>query len=363
MSNPLILITVTVALIALSAFFVAVEFALLAAKRHRLEDAAASSRSARAALRSSAELTVVLAGSQLGITACTLALGAVTKPAVHDGLIPLLESTGLPEVVADVASFVLALVVVTFLHLVVGEMAPKSWAIAHPERSAILLALPMRIFMALFRPVLVGLNSLANWCLRRVGVEPVDEAHVGHDPQGLRQLVEHSAEVGVLAVEESERLAGALELQSMVIGDLVRDGSRPTAVSADATRADVRRAAVGSGHLRILVRETTTTRTSTDHRPGGPPVPDGAIVGVVHVRDTLADADDAPVAPHVRPVFRLAADTPVHRGLETMRQTRTQLAVVVDDRGVTQGVVTLPDLLRTLFGQDRFPPDHRPAAR
>src|SRR6478609_173947 len=131
----------TVALIALSAFFVAVEFALLAAKRYRLEEAAPRSRSARAAVRSSAELTVVLAGSQLGITACTLALGAVTKPAVQDLLTGPLTA--------------LNLLIVTFLHLVIGEMAPKSWAIAHPERSAILLALPMRAFMWLFRPMLI----------------------------------------------------------------------------------------------------------------------------------------------------------------------------------------------------------------
>ena len=143
-SQPWVVVAATVLIIALSAFFVAVEFALLAAKRHRLEDAAASSRSARAALRSSAELTIVLAGSQLGITACTLALGAVTKPAVHHAITPVLETWGLPLWTADVAAFVLALVVVTFLHLVVGEMAPKSWAIAHPERSATLLAGPMR---------------------------------------------------------------------------------------------------------------------------------------------------------------------------------------------------------------------------
>ena len=349
MSNPWILTAITAAIIALSAFFVAVEFALLAAKRHRLEDAAVTSRSARAALRSSGELTVVLAGSQLGITACTLALGAVTKPAVHDGLIPLLAATGLPAVVADVASFVLALIVVTFLHLVVGEMAPKSWAIAHPERSAILLAVPMRAFMAMFRPILTALNGMANWCLRRVGIEPVDEAHVGHDPQGLRQLVEHSARVGVLAVDESERLAGALELQSMVLGDLVRTGSRPTAVTPDSTVADVRTAAVRSGHLRILVRERALAAVGGPQH--GRPVGDGPITGVVHVRDTLADPPDTPITGHVRPVFSLAADTPVSRGLETMRQTRNQLAVVTDAAGEPQGVVTLPDLLRTLFPQ------------
>ena len=131
----------TALLIVLSAFFVAAEFALMAAKQHRLEERAGSA-AGRAALRNSAELTLVLAGSQLGITVCTLALGAITKPAVHHALTPLLAAWGIPLAVADVASFVLALVFVTFLHLVVGEMAPKSWAIAHPDvvRSALVVA-------------------------------------------------------------------------------------------------------------------------------------------------------------------------------------------------------------------------------
>src|SRR4051812_28348872 len=159
MSSPWVVVTVTVAIVALSAFFVAVEFAALAAKRHRLEEAAPTSRAARAALRNSSELTLLLAGSQLGITAATPALGAISKPAVHHWLTPLFTSWGLPLVAADVAAFILALLIVTFIHLVVGEMAPKSWAIAHPERSATLLALPMRAFMAVFRPPLRALEA------------------------------------------------------------------------------------------------------------------------------------------------------------------------------------------------------------
>src|SRR5215218_8241214 len=188
MSNPWIVLAVTVGLIAASAFFVAVEFALIAARRSRLEDAAPHSRAARAALRSASELSVLLAGSQLGITVCTLALGAVTKPAVHHWLVPAFQAWGAPLWLADVAGFVLALVVVTFLHLVIGEMAPKSWAIAHPETSATLLAIPMRGFMWLTRPLLTRLNELANACLRRVGVQPAETVASGRSPDDLRHL-------------------------------------------------------------------------------------------------------------------------------------------------------------------------------
>ena len=234
MSNPWIVLVATIGLIAASAFFVAVEFALIAARRSRLEDAAPHSRAARAALRSASELSVLLAGSQLGITVCTLALGAVTKPAVHYWLTPAVQGWGAPLWLADVVGFVLALLIVTFLHLVVGEMAPKSWAIAHPETSATMLAIPMRAFMFATRPVIVHLNHLANWCLRRVGVDPVDQVSTGQNPDALRHLVEHSATVGTLDERYRGHLASALELQALTVGDMVRPNAEPSSVPPEA---------------------------------------------------------------------------------------------------------------------------------
>ena len=331
MSNPVVVIAVTVLIIAASAFFVAIEFALLAARKHRLEDAAPTSRSARAALRSSNELTILLAGSQLGITAATLALGAITKPAVHHWITPVLEGWGAPLWVADVAGFVLALAIVTFLHLVVGEMAPKSWAIAHPETSATLLALPMRGFMWLTRPALIALNEAANWCLRRVGVEPTGHIASGRSPEDMRHLVEHSANVGALDAVYSDQLAGALDLRRLTVADLAARGTVPVAVPADATAADVRTAADRSGHLRILVED-----------------PDGTPARVVHVRDVLLAADDEPVADVARPAYVLAPTTPLHTALASMRETRNHLAVVPREEG-GHAVVTLADVLGRLF--------------
>jgi CBS domain containing-hemolysin-like protein len=340
--NPWVVLTATVVIVALSAFFVAVEFAALAAKRHRLEEAAPTSRSARAALRNSSELTLLLAGSQLGITAATLALGAISKPAVHHWLTPLFQTWGLPLVAADVVGFILALLIVTFIHLVVGEMAPKSWAIAHPERSATLLAAPMRAFMAVFRPLLRALNAAANALVRRVGVEPSDELAVGHSPDALRHLVEHSANVGALDASFSTQIGIALELQSLTVRELLGPDSRPTGVRAAASVGEVREVSHRSGHLRILLGAADGER----------------ITGVVHVRDTLTAPDDAPAAPLARPVFALAAESSVHAALKAMRETRNHLAVVTDggtesgpDPAAVIGVVTLADVLRRLFPQ------------
>jgi CBS domain containing-hemolysin-like protein len=321
-------IAVSIGLVALSAFFVAVEFALVAARRYRLEEAA-TSVSARAALRSAKDLSMLLAGSQLGITLCTVGLGAVGKPAVEHLLEPLFG--GLGEGAATVIAFLLSLLIVTFVHLVVGEMAPKSWAIAHPERSAILLALPMRAFMVLTRPVLVALNGMANWCLRRVGVQPVDELTAGRTPDDLRELVDHSARAGALDAARRDQIITALELYSAPLRDIVRPRTEVAAVAADAGAAAIRAAARASGHLRLVV-------AGPDDRP----------VGVVHVRDALTADAGTTATDLMRPVPTLDAGTPIHDALSAMQQQRNHLALVASD-GDLLGLVTLQDVLDRLL--------------
>ncbi|MFC6154445.1 hemolysin family protein [Nocardioides yefusunii] len=330
MENPWVVLAATVIIIVLSAFFVAAEFSLISARRHRLEDAAATSASARAALRSSSELTILLAASQLGITVATLALGAITKPAVHHWLTPVLEGWGMPLWPADVAGFVLALFIVTFLHLVIGEMAPKSWAIAHPEKSAIMLALPMRAFMWIFRPVLKALNGIANWLLGKVGVEAADDLEAGQSPAALLHLVEHSAEVGALEEEYTAQLTGALQLEKLTLGDVVRH-SRLTTVPRVATVGDVQAASLSSGHLRILVGDQHS------------------VVGMVHVRDTLTVNPAEGLSPYLRKVQHLGLDTKVYDALAHMRRTKSQLVLVDDAEGKAIGVITMADLLKGLF--------------
>lgn len=322
-------IPATVAIIVASAFFVSVEFASIASRRTRLEEQATHSRASRAALRSASEVSVLLAGCQLGITACTLALGAITEPALEHALEPVFEALGLPGFASYAVAFALALLLTTFLHLVVGEMAPKSWAISHPERSATLFALPMRGFMWVFRPVLVLLNESANALVRRVGVEPVAEVAIEQSPEDLRQLVIHSVETGDLDARSSEQLSGALEMSQATVGDITTS-TRLVTVPTGATVSDVQEQARRSGHLRILVgdREDPT--------------------GVVHVRDTLTAAGVDPVSAYVRDLHELRSDITVLDAMSTLRAAGAQIAVVHrDDGGST--VVTLADLLSRLM--------------
>lgn len=328
--NGWIVFLVTTALIVLSAFFVVIEFALLGARRHRLEEMAATSRSARAALRGVNELTMMLAVAQLGITACTFALGAVTKPAVDAWLGPIFDSWGFADWASDATAFGLSLLAVTFLHLVVGEMAPKSWAIAHPELAARIIGLPSRVFVTVLRPLLSWINSIANRLVAATGVEPVDRAAVGgQDAETIRLLVESSAKAGVLEPEYEAQLSAMLELQSLTVESLIASGRTPTSVAADASVADVRDAALRSGHLRILL-----------DGPGRP--------RVVHVRDTLLEAPESPAAAHARDAYVIAAGTPVYEVLARMREASVQLGVVLDGERML-GVVTLADVLRRVL--------------
>lgn len=323
---------ITTALILLSAFFVVIEFALMGARRHRLESDAASRVSARAALRGMNELTLMLAAAQLGITVCTFALGAVTKPAIDYLLEPILMGLGLPVWLSGGLAFASSLVFVTFLHLVVGEMAPKSWAIAHPERAAALIGVPARILVWPLRPFLSWVNAVANRLVAKVGITPVDRAVVGgRDAAAIRQLVEHSAQSGALEEGLQAHISEVIHLQDLTVGDIATFSRTLTAVAASAMVADVQHAARMSGHLRILLQEA-----------------DGTHAQVVHVRDTLTSDMHTPARGFARPLLCVPEAVSVYDLLRRMREGRVQLALVAGETSGV-GVVTMKDVIRRIL--------------
>jgi len=325
-------------LLVMNGFFVAAEFALVASKRHRLEQAAAEgSRAARAALAGTRELSMMLAGAQLGITLCTLGLGALAKPTVAHMLEPAFEAAGLPDEAAYVIAFVLAVSVVGFLHVVVGEMAPKSWAISHPEDSALLLALPFRVFTRITRPALVALNGLANACLRVVRVTPQNELAQAHGPQELRMLIQASREHGTLAPSEHELLTAMLQVQNTRVEQVMTPVAAVVTVPAASSAREVELASRLAGRSRLAVVE-----------------PDARICGIVHVRDaaraTTLD-QTATAAELMTAPLTLAGTTPVASAIRAMRERRAQLALVTDEDGATVGIVALEDLLEEVIGE------------
>ncbi|OJF15111.1 hemolysin family protein [Couchioplanes caeruleus] len=386
---------VSVLLLIGNGFFVAAEFALVASKRYRLEHAAADgSRAARAALEGSRELSLMLAGAQLGITLCSLGLGALAEPAIEHLLHPLLHAAGLPDVPSSIIALLVALVIVTFLHLVIGEMMPKSWAITDPERSATLLALPFRGFVRLARPALVGLNGLANVALKPFGVHPQDQLAQAHGPEEMHILLERSRAEGLIGAEQTELLTSMLKLQEMTVGDLLIPDDQLVTVAAGSSARDVEEASLRSGRSRLAVVASppgpSSPGASSSVSAASSPVsaavpvspaasspasaalsvpaaalPAGTVVGVVHVREAVrattagvaATAEDLMDRP-----FTLDCAVTLTDAVTEMRAARAQLAMVTR-AGERVGFVALEDLLEQVIGEFDDETDPIPVGR
>jgi CBS domain containing-hemolysin-like protein len=333
-------LTVSVLLLALNAFFVAAEFALVASKRYRLEQAAATgSRAARAAVAGSRELSLMLAGAQLGITVCTLGLGALAEPAIERLLSPLFGAAGLGTGASHAVALVLALAVVTFLHLVLGEMAPKSWTITDPERSALLLALPFRAFARVARPALAGLNYLANATLRLVRVRPQEQlAAQVHGPDELRILLEQSRAYGMLPVDQHRMLTSMLQLQGTRVADIMEPVERIVSVRPDDDAERIEAVCRESGRSRLAVLDAPNS-----------------VAGIVHVRDVVrATTEGMRVTARelMTPPFTLPAPATVTEAVAAMRAEQAQLALVTAAPGTNAvGFVALEDLLEEVIGE------------
>ncbi|MEV4826069.1 hemolysin family protein [Micromonospora sp. NPDC049274] len=327
-------------LLALNGFFVAAEFALVASKRYRLEQAAASGgRAARAALDGVRELSLMLAGAQLGITLCTLGLGALAEPAIEHLISPLLHAVGLPDAASHVVALVFALGLVTFLHLVVGEMAPKSWAITDAERSATLLALPFRAFARVSRPVLSALNALANAVLRLVGVNQQDQLAQVHGPDELRMLLEQSREHGLLGAEQHQLLTSMLELQGTSVAQVMEPFATMVTVRRDDPAERIEQVSRDSGRSRMAVLDTG-----------------GDVCGLVHVREAVrvvTTGRAATAGELMTPAFTLPATSSVTEAVAAMRARQSQLALVRNGGGPARpiGFVALEDLLEEVIGE------------
>lgn len=326
-----------IVLLALNAFFVAAEISLLAARRGVIEQWAESGEArAVAALRALRELPITFSGAQLGITLASLGLGAVAEPAVADALKTLLARTALPDGARVAISVGIALSVVVFLHMVVGEMAPKNLAIARAETVALVIARPFALYMRLLRPVIVVLNGAANVLARAVGVEVVDERELGHSAEELLLVLGQARESGSIGIGEARLFAAVLELRDVVAGSAMTPRIDLVAVSTEDTVAGVLEAAATSGHTRLPVYEH-----DIDH-----------IVGLVHVKDLLVagHADEAPVTDLMRPVVAVPESRDLESLLRELLQTRAQAAIVIDEFGGTAGLVTLEDVFEELVG-------------
>ncbi|HJR25183.1 MAG TPA: hemolysin family protein [Acidimicrobiales bacterium] len=323
--------------------FVAVEFALMASRRTALETMAEQgSARAKVALVSMRHLNLQLAGAQLGITMASLLLGYVAEPAVSHLIEDAIEVFGeVPSGLLHTIGFVLALMIVSFLHMVIGEMVPKNIAIAAPERTLLALALPNRAYVFVFGPLLRLLNGLSNAGVRLLGVEPRDELATSADAQALWAMLGESRDEGLMDDVAHQLLTGSLRLRAREVTTVMVPRDSLVWLHRTATPADAERASVRSGHSRLLL--------------AGDGVDD--VLGFLHVKDLLtlaAEARDRPIPLRlVRRMVVLGPGTLLDDALLAMQRARLHLGIVVDEDGRTLGLVTLEDVIEALVGDIR----------
>jgi CBS domain containing-hemolysin-like protein len=340
-------LTAAVLLLLGNGFFVGAEFAVISVRRSQIEPLAeAGNRRARTVLHALSNVSAMLAAAQLGITVCSLLLGALAEPTIAHLLHEPLHAIGVPTSLMHLLSYAIALTLVVFLHMVVGEMVPKNIALAGPERAALWLGPPLDTLARLLTPVIRFLNAFANGTLHLLGVDTKDEVESVYNSQQLLLLLADSRDAGLLDERRQERLEDALELGERPVSEVLLTPDQLVTVPTGVTAREIETLAVRTGYSRFPVAG-----------------PDGTVTAYLHLKDTLdVEHPDAPMPERLRrPVTVLRATLPLDDALGTMRRAAAHMAAVVDQDGHQLGVVTLEDVLEELVGEVHDP-DHREAA-
>lgn len=340
--NPVLAVALAVLLIAANAFFVGAEFALISARRDRLEALAEQGRtSAVTVIRAAEQLPSMLAGAQFGVTVSSILLGRIAEPAAAQTLQRWFGLAGLDPRLLHTLSFVVALAIVVTLHVLLGEMVPKNIALAGPERTAMLLVPAYLPYVRAARPIIFLYNKCANAILRIFGVQPKDELDITVSTVELSEMIAESVSEGLLDPEEHTRLTRALRIRTRVVDDVAVPLPNIRAVPVAAagsgpTIGAVEQALAETGYSRFPV-------LGLDHH----------FIGYLHIKDVLALGDDPATVIDlalVRPLPQLAKSLPLPDALSRMRRSNSHLALVTSDDGVVAGMVALEDLVEDLVG-------------
>lgn len=335
-----LLLTVAVFLVLLNGFFVAAEFALVRAKASHLgESAESGSRASQLALQEIEQIDSYLSACQLGITLASIGLGFVGEPALGPLLEPIFEPI-FGESAGVAISIAFAFLIITVLHIVIGELAPKSIAIASPEPVARWVAAPLHGFRVFFRPFIWALNGAANRLVRLLGVKPVSELELGTTGEDLRMIVAHARTRKTLDAGEAHMLSGVFELHEHEARQVMTPIPAVVTVDVSDDVETAMRRCISSGHTRLPV----TQERNNDR-----------ILGIVHltslVRLHLNPTADAALEKAVRPAHVVPETRPLDDLLADLQRERVSMAIVVDEYGRTVGIVTVEDIVEEVVGE------------
>jgi CBS domain containing-hemolysin-like protein len=320
-----------------NAFFVGAEFAVMSARRSQVEPKAeAGSKRAKTALYAMEHVTIMLAVCQLGVTVCSLLILNVSEPAIHHLIAGPLEALHVPVAVADTVAFVIALVLVTFLHVSLGETVPKNISVSAADKAVLFLATPLHWVAIAVKPITHALNWLANHCVRLLGVEPKDEVSSTYTLEEVASIVEESTKQG-LVEDDAGLLHSAFEFTEETVGAIAVPFDDVVKLPVGTTPDEFERVVAKTGFSRFVMVEE-----------------DGQLAGYLHLKDVMTIPEDRAEFPI--PLSRMRSLANFHTGveiedaLETMQRVRSHMARVLDTDNTTVGILFFEDVLEELVG-------------
>jgi CBS domain containing-hemolysin-like protein len=340
-------------LIGLTAFFVASEFAIVKVRSSRIDQLVSQGNpKAEAAQKIISNLDGYLSACQLGITITALGLGWLGEPTIVVLLNPIFESFAIPESASHIIAFIIAFSVITFLHVVIGELAPKTWAIQRAEQITLLTATPLIWFYKIMYPFIFTLNGSARFITRMFGLGTASEHEVAHSEEELRIILSESYESGEINQSELDYVNKIFEFDNRIAKEVMVPRTEIVSLEKDTPLKEIVRTVKEEGYTRYPVTEGDKD----------------TILGLINIKEILTDCltnecpQDQPVPSYIKPIIRVIETIPIHDLLLKMQKERSHMALLIDEYGGTAGLVTAEDIIEEIVGeiQDEFDADERP---
>lgn len=329
-----------VVLLVVNAFFVAAEFAVISARRSQIEPKAErGSKSAVLALKAMENASLMLAMCQLGITVCSLLILYVSEPSIHHLLEVPMHAFGWTEEVISVVAYAVTLILVTYLHVVFGEMVPKNASFSMPTAAVLLLAPPLVWIARVFKPIIWLLNTITNHLIRMMRIEPKDEANTAFTLDEVETIVETSKREGLL-FDRTGALAKTFEFTNRTVGEVAIPVDQIVTLPQGATTADIEAAVREHGFSRYVIVDD-----------------EGEPSGYLHLKDVIDADDDQSELPvktkRIRQLISIYAESELEDAMQLMRSSGAHIAKSFDEQGKTTGLLFLEDILEELVGEVR----------
>ena len=340
-------------LIALTGFFVAVEFAIIKVRSSRIDQLVSEKkRGALAAKKVTSNLDEYLSACQLGITITALGLGWLGEPTIKHLLEPLFLKVHLSPAISSTVSFIIAFAVITFLHVVIGELAPKTFAIQKAEQVSLLLSKPLIYFYRVMYPFIWALNGSARFVTGLFGLHPASEHEVAHSEEELRLILSESYESGEINQAEFKYVNNIFEFDNRLAKEIMVPRTEVVGLYEDEPFET---------HIKVIAQEKYTRYPVFGEDKD-------EIIGMVNVKDLFIRYmdgnrdEECSITPYTRPVIEVLENIPIHDLLLQMQRKRIPLAVLYDEYGGTAGIVTLEDILEEIVGEirDEYDEDEHP---